>query len=47
MIDEFKGKNFLVTGGAGLLGLSLTKKLTSRINNAPLTWIIVLRGNRR
>ena len=29
MFEEFKGKKFLITGGAGLLGLSLTKKLIS------------------
>ena len=28
-MEEFKDKSFLITGGAGLLGLSLTKKLVS------------------
>ena len=38
MIDEFKDKNFLVTGGAGLLGMSLTKKLTFLKHNVVSTY---------
>ena len=37
-MEEFKDKSFLITGGAGLLGLSLTKKLVSLNYNVTSTY---------